>query len=135
MLIPTRALPHQALARIYVGRKDWNSALNELSAVKHLDPNSLTTHLQLADFYVQQGAYNNAEDEYLAAYNAEQADPRTPPELDAALALSRFYTDVRGQGCEKGLVPAQVSLSRHPGDPASLDAVGWSLALCGKDDS
>jgi tetratricopeptide (TPR) repeat protein len=131
-LSPGRPLPHHALAQLYVRRQDWDHAAQELSTLKKLEPDSVQTHIQLADFYSQRSAYDAAEEEYAVAVERQRAESGGSSDLDAALALSRFYTDLRGQGCEKGLPAAQESLKRHPGDPASLDAVGWSLVQCGK---
>jgi tetratricopeptide (TPR) repeat protein len=131
-LSPGRPLPHHALAQLYVRRQDWDHAAQELSTLKKLEPDSVQTHIQLADYYNQRSAYDAAEEEYTAAVERQRADSSGSSDLDAALALSRFYTDLRGQGCEKGLPAARESLKRHPGDPASLDAVGWSLVQCGK---
>ena len=132
---PSRPLPHQALARAYVQQQQWDRAYAELSTLKKLEPDSVTVHLQLADYYVQRRLYDAAEDEYIAAVERQRIDPNAPRDLDAYLALARFYTDVRGLGCDKGLGPAEESLSHHPGDPSSLDAIGWALVQCRKADA
>ena len=131
-LAPQRPLPHQVLAQLYMARQDWNHTLQELALLKKLDPDSVQVHLQLASYYAQRSAYDLAEDEYIAAAQKQSAEKPDANEIDASLALSRFYTDLRGLGCEKGLPAARESLARHPGDPASLDAVGWATLQCGK---
>ena len=90
-------------------------------------------HLQVADYYAQLGAYDLAEDEYISSFDLEKASvPKAATGLDAALTVSRFYTDVRGMGCEKGLPAARESVGKHPSEPASLDAVGWALVQCNR---
>ncbi len=141
-LVPQRPLPHYALAGLYIQKEDWDHVSKELSALKKLEPDTPQFHIQLGEYYSQRGAYDAAEEEYIAAMNkqASSSNNSTPTSgpassiLEAALALSRFYTDVRGMGCEKGLPAARISLNRNPGDPSSYDAVGWSLVQCDKPD-
>jgi tetratricopeptide (TPR) repeat protein len=137
-LAPDRPLPHYALASVYMAGKQWDQARGELSAIRQLEPDSVQLHIQLGEYYTRRGAYDNAEDEYITAMEkqriADKVNPggSAPGGLAAALALSRFYTDVRGSGCEKGLPAARIAQERNPRDPASLDAVGWSLVQCAK---
>jgi tetratricopeptide (TPR) repeat protein len=131
-LSPQRPLPHHALVQLYTRRQDWNRVMQELGTLKKLEPDGVQMHVQLAGYYSQRSAYDLAEEEYTAAVNGQRAEGDKSGDLDASLALSRFYTDLRGLGCEKGLPAAQESLKRHPGDPASLDAVGWALVQCEK---
>jgi tetratricopeptide (TPR) repeat protein len=131
-LAPQRPLPHHLLARISVQLRDWDRALAELAVLKRLEPGGVQTHLQLAEYYLARGAYDAAEEEYIAAMEKQRLETGGVESGDAALALARFYTDHRGQGCENGLPAAHESLARHQGEPASLDAVGWALVLCGK---
>lgn len=139
-LDPKQPLPHYILARLYITRQEWLSAAAELSTLNKLEPDSVELHLQKAEYYQAQGDYGSAEDEYIAATKApagtqEQPDGGAAPlQANPQLTLARFYTDVRGSACEKGLPAAQDSLARHPGDPASLDAVGWALVLCRRPD-
>ncbi|HYP39532.1 MAG TPA: tetratricopeptide repeat protein [Chloroflexia bacterium] len=131
-LDPRQPLPRQVLARLYTQRGEWELAESEFQAWRDLEPGSVDLHLQLAEYYRLRGLYEEAEDEYLNAVEVQRAVPpeQVTPENDAGLALSRFYSDVRGQGCDKGLPFAKDAISRHPNDPASLDAIGWSLVLC-----
>jgi tetratricopeptide (TPR) repeat protein len=131
-LSPQRPLAHHALAQLYTRRQDWPQAARELATLKKLEPDGVQTHIQMADYYSLRGAYDLAEAEYVAAVDSQRATGNQSGGLDASLALSRFYTDLRGLGCQKGLAPAQESLKSHPGDPSSLDAVGWALVQCGK---
>lgn len=129
-LDPGQLLSHHLLARIYTGRKDWSSAAAEFQTLRKLEPNAIELHMQLAEYHMARGEYDEAEAEYKEAVKIQKsgANGSAP---DAALALSRFYTDIRGFGCQ-GLEPAQDSLLLHPDDPSSTDAVGWSLVLCGR---
>ncbi len=135
-LDPKQPLPHYILARLYIAREEWPSAAAELSTLNKLEPDSVELHLQEAEYYQAQGDYGSAEEQYIAATKAPastqgQSDGGAAPlQANPQLTLARFYTDVRGLGCEKGLPAAQDSLTRHPDDPASLDAVGWALVLC-----
>jgi tetratricopeptide (TPR) repeat protein len=131
-LDPRQPLSRQVLARLHTQRAEWELAEGEFQAWRDLEPGSVDLHLQLAEYYRLRGLYEEAEDEYLNAVEVQRAAPpeQVTPGNDAGLALARFYSDVRGQGCEKGLPLAKDAVSRHPNDPASLDAIGWSLVLC-----
>lgn len=135
-LNPKLPLPYHALAQLYTQRGQWDAALHELDALKSVEPGSTQRQLELAEYYRLRGEYKEAESAYIEAVRSQQLDrlttPEGPGETDAALTLARFYIDVRGQGCEKGLEPAQQALTAHPGNADALDAVGWSLLLCGK---
>jgi Flp pilus assembly protein TadD len=124
------ALPRHALANIYMNRKDWDRAAAELRSLRRLEPDAITPRLEVADYYKQRGQYAEAEANLVEAAEVQRTLGSKSGDVDASLALARFYTDVRGQGCEKGLPPAQDSLALHPDDPDSLDAVGWALVLC-----
>jgi tetratricopeptide (TPR) repeat protein len=128
----SQPLPHHALVEVYIQRKQWASAAHELGVLSDLQPASVIVRMQRAEYYVQTGYYADAENEYIGAVNLQRGGAPDAGKVDAMLALARFYTDVRGMGCEKGLSPAQESLARNPDDPASLDAVGWSLVLCNR---
>jgi tetratricopeptide (TPR) repeat protein len=131
-LDPRQPLPRQVLARLYTQSAEWDLAESEFRAWRELEPGSVDLHLQLAEYYRLRGLYEEAEDEYFNAVEAQRVAPpeQVTPGNDASLALARFYSDVRGQGCDKGLPFAKDAVSRHPDDPASLDAIGWSLVLC-----
>ncbi len=131
-IAPSRPLPHHVLSTLYVRAQDWNNAAKELSTLKKLEPDSVQLLVQLGEYYAVRGAYDAAEDAYISAVDKQRGTALSPGGLDAALTLSRFYTDVRGSGCENGLPAARESLQNNPGDPASLDAVGWSLVQCAK---
>src|SRR5207253_10081169 len=123
-----------ATGRQYTQKPDWEHAPKWLRALKKMEPDTLQFHIQLGENYSQIGAYDAAEDEYIAAMNKQvgsatasapaNSSPRSDANmtansgqaLDAALALSRFYTDIRGLGCEKGLPAARVSLNLNPND-------------------
>jgi tetratricopeptide (TPR) repeat protein len=123
-------LPRHALASIYMSRKDWEHAAVELRTLRRLEPDAIAPRLEVADYYKQRGQYAEAEANLVEVAEVQRTLGSKPGDVDAALALARFYTDVRDQGCEKGLPPAQDSLKLHPDDPDSLDAVGWALVLC-----
>ncbi len=129
-------LPHHALAQVYMQGRQWDPAVHELDLLKAIEPGSARRQLELAEYHRLRGEYKEAEDAYIEATRLQQLDRLTTPEslgdVDALLALARFYIDVRGEGCEKGLEPAQQSLAAHPGNADALDAVGWALSLCGK---
>lgn len=135
-LNPKLPLPYHALAQLYTQRGQWDAALHELDALKTVEPGSTQRQLELAEYYRLRGEYKEAEDAYIEAVRSQQLDrlttPEGPGEVDAPLTLARFYIDVRGQGCDKGLEPAQQALAAHPGNADALDAVGWSLLLCGR---
>lgn len=129
-------LVHHVLARVYTARRDWSLAKEQLTILTSLQSNSVDTHLEWAEFYRLQGEYDLAEGEYIDAVDAQIASSVIPLEgtqgesTNAALILARFYTDVRGPGCEKGLPAARAAVSLRPDDPAGYDAVGWALVLC-----
>ena len=129
-LDPNNSLPRHALASIYMSRKEWDLAAAELRTLRRLEPDGITARLEVAEYFKLRGQYEEAEANLREAALLQRVAGPKPGEVDASLALARFYTDVRGQGCERGLPAAQDSLSLHPGDPDSLDAVGWSLVLC-----
>lgn len=136
-------LTRHVLARLYTAQSDWALAEEQLRILDTLEPDGIETHLDWAEFYRLQGDFDKAEGEYIAATNAQivastlaasdgqsqEADGLT---ANAALTLARFYTDVRGLGCDKGLPAARQVIMLRPTDPDSLDAVGWALVLCGQ---
>jgi tetratricopeptide (TPR) repeat protein len=123
-------LPHHVLANLYIQRAQWDQAQHELTILQRLEPTSIEVYLQWASYYQALGDYDKAENEYIDAANLQISGVAAPSDTNAPLTLSRFYTDVRGFGCEKGLPAARASLALHPDDPASFDAVGWALMLC-----
>jgi tetratricopeptide (TPR) repeat protein len=125
-------LPHHLLARYYVQRSDWDNALEQLTILRRLEPNGVEVYLQWGEYYRLLGEYDKAEAEYIDAANLQISGVAAPSGTNAPLTLSRFYTDVRGFGCDKGLPAARQSLALRPDDPASLDAVSWALVLCGQ---
>ncbi len=130
-------LARYVLAQVYIGKGDWDRANAELIVLRGIDPVSVDLQLQLAEYYRLRGQYDEAEGAYVEAATLQRAGLRLGQDgneggVDAMLALARFYTDVRGYGCEKGLPAAQQSLAFHPDEPASLDAVGWATLLCEK---
>ena len=128
-------LPHYVLAQIYLGREDWAGVEGEFAVLRRLEPGSVELQLQMAEYHRLRGDYDKAEDSYLDAVAAQLVAPQITdnPSLrlaDPALTLARFYTDVRGLGCEKGLPAARQVAALHPNDPAVHDAVGWALVIC-----
>ncbi|MDQ6695564.1 MAG: tetratricopeptide repeat protein [Chloroflexota bacterium] len=123
-------LVHHILVRLYIAQQQWPQAQSELDALSNLEPGSVEVQLERAQYYTARGMYDDAERAYRDAVDAQRAQVSSTDAVDAALAQSRFYTDVRGMGCERGLPAARESLLAHPDDPASLDAVGWSTLLC-----
>ena len=128
-------LPHYIMVQIYLGREDWAGAEGEFEVLRRLEPGSADLHMQVAEYHRLRGDYDKAEDSYLDAVAAQQVAPLTAgnPTLsvsDPALTLARFYTDVRGLGCEKGLPAGRQAAALHPNDPAAHDAVGWALVIC-----
>ena len=131
-------LPRHVLARIYTATGDWARAEEHLVVLNRLQPDGVDAHLEWAEFYRLQGEYDLAEGEYIEAVNAQVAAGALPGVMpdgpgestNAALVLARFYMDVRGFGCEKGLPAARQAVSLRPDDPAGFDAVGWSLVIC-----
>lgn len=134
-------LPRHILARIYTALGDWDEAEAQLQALNRLQPDGVETHLEWAQFYRLQGEYDLAEGEYIDAVNAQITASVLPPgsllggveeETNAGLLLARFYTDIRGFGCEKGLPAARQAVVLRPDDPAGFDAVGWALVICNR---
>jgi tetratricopeptide (TPR) repeat protein len=131
-------LPRHVLARIYTATGDWARAEAHLLALNRLQPDGVETHLEWAEFFRLQGEYDLAEGEYIEAVSAQIVADALPglmldnsrESTNAALVLARFYTDVRGFGCEKGLPAARQAVSLRPDDPTGFDAVGWSLVIC-----
>jgi tetratricopeptide (TPR) repeat protein len=123
-------LPHHVLATLYVQSADWKRAKEQLDIIRRLEPAGVEMHLQWAEYYRLLGEYDQAENEYIDAANLQVSGAAAPSGTNAPLTLARFYTDVRGFGCEKGLPAGRQSLALHPDDPASFDAVGWALMLC-----
>ncbi len=131
-------LARHVLARIYTATGNWDQAEEQLQALNRLQPGGLETHLEWAEFYRLQGEYDQAESEYIEAVNAQIVASALPgittdgveEDTNAAVILARFYTDVRGFGCEKGLPAAREAVSLRPDDPAGLDAIGWALVIC-----
>jgi tetratricopeptide (TPR) repeat protein len=133
-LDPRDPLPHNVLARLYMQQGDAARADEELRALDDLQPGSVEAHLLRAEYYKLLGEYDPAEDEYIEAARLQLSGAEAPSGTNAPLTLARFYTDVRGFGCEKGLPAARQAVTLRPDDPASLDAVGWALVLCGQPD-
>jgi tetratricopeptide (TPR) repeat protein len=142
-LDPSDPLTRHVLTRLYTAQSQWSLAEEQLHALDTLEPDGIETHLDWAEFYRLQGDFDKAEDEYIAATNAQivaatlaGSAPDSPDPVsstaNAALTLARFYTDVRGLGCDKGLPAARQLIALRPEDPDSLDAVGWALVLCGR---
>jgi tetratricopeptide (TPR) repeat protein len=134
-LDPDDTLPHYALTQLHLQRKDWPAAEGEFAALRRLDPGSIELHMQMAEYHRLRGDYDKAEASYLDAVAAQQVAPYLgtepgPSIADPVLTLARFYTDVRGLGCDKGLSTGRQAAALHPGDPAAHDAVGWALVIC-----
>jgi Flp pilus assembly protein TadD len=127
---PGLPLPHNALAQVYMQKGLWGKALTEVNALQRLQPTAATPYLLQGQFYKLRGEYGPAEDAFFQAAAIQKGLGAQPGEPDAQLTLALFYIDVTGEGCLKGLGPAQESLAAHPDRPESLDAVGWALALC-----
>jgi tetratricopeptide (TPR) repeat protein len=137
-------LTRHVLARLYTAQEQWALAEEQLTTLNTLEPDGIETHLDWAEFYRLQGDYDKAEGEYIAAADAQiVADTLVGPgsagtgDFDssgsnAGLTLARFYTDVIGTGCNKGLPAARRLVALHPDDTDSFDAVGWALVLCGQ---
>jgi tetratricopeptide (TPR) repeat protein len=136
-------LTRHVLVRLYTAKGDWALAEEQLRVLDTLEPDGIETHLDWAEFYRLQGDFDKAEGEYIAATNAQivastlaasggQSQDADGSTANAALTLARFYTDVRGLGCDKGLPAARQVILLRPTDPDSLDAVGWALVLCGQ---
>jgi tetratricopeptide (TPR) repeat protein len=123
-------LPHHVLANLYLQDQQWDQAKQQLTLLSKLEPTGVETYLQWAEYYRLLGDYDNAENRYVDAANLQVSGAAAPSGTNAPLTLAHFYTDVRGFGCEKGLPAARQSLALHPDDPASFDAIGWSLMLC-----
>ena len=112
-LDPTDPLPHHVLAIFYVQRAEWDRAKEQLDVLRKLEPGGVEMHLQWADYYRLLGEYDQAENEYIDAANLQVSGAAAPGGTNAPLTLARFYTDVRGFGCEKGL-PAGRRVARPP---------------------
>lgn len=130
-LQPSIPLPHHVLARLAMQRGDWAEANRALETVKRLEPQGIELYLELAEYHRLRGEYEEAESALIDALEQQRLSGASAGRIDVALQLSRFYTDVRGLGCEKGLPAAKEALSRRPDDPESFDAVGWALFQCG----
>jgi tetratricopeptide (TPR) repeat protein len=102
--------------------------------MQRLLPTSATPHLLRGDYHRSRGEYDRAEAEYFQAAAIQKGLGAERGEADAQLILALFYIDVVGEGCLKGLGPAQESVTAHPDHPQSLDAVGWAFTLCNKPD-
>jgi len=130
-LDPQNTLPRHALASIYMQREDWEQAAAELRTLRKLEPDAIAPRMEVAQYYQLTGKYEDAEANLREAAQLQRSLGVKPGDVDASLALARFYTDLFHAGCERGLPAAQDSLALHPGDSDSLDAVGWSLVICG----
>ncbi len=134
-LDPSEPLPHYVLAQFYLQREDWTGVEEEFALLRRLEPGSIELHMQMAEYHRLRGDYEKAEASYIEAVRAQQIVPRNevgagPSAADPALTLARFYTDVRGLGCDKGLSAGRQAADLHPNDPAAHDAVGWALVIC-----
>jgi tetratricopeptide (TPR) repeat protein len=131
-LEPELPLPHNALAQVYMQKGRWDDALEEIDALQLLLPMSATPHMLRGEYHRLRGEYGQAEDAFFQAAAIQKGLGAQRGEPDAQLALALFYIDITGEGCDRGLAPAQESLAAHPEDPAPLDAVGWAFSLCGR---
>ena len=129
-LDPTLPLPHNALAQVYMQKRQWDAALGQIDAMQRLQPTSATPHLLRGEYHRLRGEYEQAEEAFFQAAAIQKGLGAQRGEADAQLTLALFYIDVVGEGCHKGLAPAQESVTAHPDHPESLDAVGWAFALC-----
>jgi tetratricopeptide (TPR) repeat protein len=129
-LDPALPLPHNALAQVYMQKRQWDAALEEIDAMQRLQPTSATPHLLRGEYHRLRGEYEQAEAAFFQAAAIQKGLGAERGEADAQLTLALFYIDVVGEGCLKGLSPAQESVTAHPDHPESLDAVGWAFALC-----
>ncbi|MDQ3927643.1 MAG: tetratricopeptide repeat protein [Chloroflexota bacterium] len=129
-LEPQLPLPHNALAQLYMQKRRWDGALAEIDALQRLQPTSATPHMLRGEYHRLRGEYKHAEEAFFQAAAIQKGLGAQRGEPDAQLTLALFYIDVTGEGCLRGLAPAQESVAAHPDEPASLDAVGWAFALC-----
>jgi Flp pilus assembly protein TadD len=129
-LDPALPLPHNALAHVYMQKRQWEAALGQIDAMQRLQPTSATPHLLRGEYHRLRGEYKQAEEAFFQAAAIQKGLGAQPGEPDAQLTLALFYIDVVGEGCLRGLAPAQESVTAHPDHPESLDAVGWAFALC-----
>lgn len=134
---PGQPLAHHVLATIYTQQGDWPKAQAEFQTLSRIEPDNAQLHIQMADYYIGTGEYDKAEEQYidaagLQATQGAQGDAADSANVDAPLLLARFYEDVRGQGCDKGLAVARQFAPAHPNNPNWLDAVGWGYVLCGR---
>lgn len=129
-LEPELPLPRNALAQVYMRKGQWEAALREIDTLQRLQPASATPHLLRGEYHRLRGEYGDAEEAFFQAAAIQKALGAQRGEPDAQLILALFYIDVTGEGCLRGLGPAQESVAAHPDEPESLDAVGWAFALC-----
>lgn len=125
-------LPHNALAQVYMQKRQWEAASREIDTIQRLLPTSAIPHMLRGEYHRLRGEYNQAEAAFFQAAAIQKGLGAQRGEADAQLTLALFYIDVLGEGCLKGLAPAQESVTAHPDHPQSLDAVGWAFALCGR---
>ncbi len=131
-LEPELPLPHNALAQAYMQKGQWDDALKKIDTLQGLQPTSATPYMLRGEYHRLRGEYGQAEDAFFQAAAIQKGLGAQRGEPDAQLTLALFYIDITGEGCARGLAPAQESLAARPDEPALLDAVGWALALCGR---
>ncbi|HEX8600703.1 MAG TPA: tetratricopeptide repeat protein [Chloroflexia bacterium] len=129
---PQLPLPHNALAQVYMQKRRWDDALEEIDTLQRLQPTSATPYMLRGEYHRLRGEYGQAEDAFFQAAAIQKGLGAQHGEPDAQLTLAHFYIDITGEGCARGLAPAQESVAAHPDKPAALDAIGWAFALCGR---
>jgi tetratricopeptide (TPR) repeat protein len=154
--------PSDAEAMAFLGHTQsqlGRPAFSRLSASVQARPDWPLGHYLLGLYFLKQGAYRSAADEFLAtlqldpgnaqaqvdlarAYvglrdylTAEQALVEAvesePDDLTFHLALVRFYADHTLGVTDRGLAAAQVAADLAPEDPQVYDLLGWMYLLAG----
>lgn len=99
----------------------WEAALR--------DPENAALRVEMAEAFLDQADYPNAEEWYLGAVEA------APDQVDFHLALVHFYLDHLYKVAERGIPAAQALVELDPDNATAHDLLGWAYQLSGQPDA
>lgn len=93
------------------------------------DPENAALRVEMAETFVDQGDYLNAEEWYQSAVDA------APDRIDFRRALVHFYLDHLFNVAEGGIPAAQALVSLEPENAEAHDLLGWAYHLSGQQEA
>ena len=93
------------------------------------DPENAALRVEMAETFIDQADYPNAEEWYQSAVDA------APDRIDFRRALVHFYLDHLYKVAEEGIPAAQALVSLEPENAEAHDLLGWAYQLSGQQEA